>query len=360
MFKINKYLFILSTKFILINLMIVSIFIVFLNLIEITRILDNNIDKGLITYIHLTFLKLPTILNEIIPFVTIIGISFMLRNLINNNELVSMRNIGYSIFDIFLPIACSVFFIGLIFLFILNPLAANFENKFENIINKKDNSLYSIKVSDNEMWIKNYINSDSSSFINIQNMDLKDVIANNIKILIISDNSSELIQADKGVFKNNYLNLENVKYYDIVNESYDEIDKYKLEINFNKKNILNSITNYKLIPFYNYHIHTTTLKKFNLYTPEIGLYYISELLKPIFIVMLSFVIVGFSGKFKRNENFFKILFISILIGFLIFFFKEVMTKLSISLNINFILCYLIIFLLPFIVGLYQIIKIEND
>ena len=45
---------------------------------------------------------------------------------------------------------------------------------------------------------------------------------------------------------------------------------------------------------------------------------------------------------------------------LIFFFKEVMTKLSISLNINFILCYLIIFLLPFIVGLYQIIKIEND
>ena len=76
--------------------------------------------------------------------------------------------------------------------------------------------------------------------------------------------------------------------------------------------------------------------------------------------MLSFVVIGFSGKFKRNENFFKVLFISILIGFTIFFLKEIITKITITLSINFYISYLIIFFLPFSIGLYQVIKIEND
>ena len=97
-----------------------------------------------------------------------------------------------------------------------------------------------------------------------------------------------------------------------------------------------------------------------MYSPEIGLYYLSEILKPIFIVMLSFVVLGFSGKYKRNENFFKILFISISLGFLIFFLKEIINKMTITLSINFIISYFLIFFIPFVVGLYQVIKIEND
>ena len=70
--------------------------------------------------------------------------------------------------------------------------------------------------------------------------------------------------------------------------------------------------------------------------------------------------MGFSGKFKRNENFFKILFISILIGFLFFLFKELITKLTISFNLDYIFSYFIIFITPFFIGLYQVINIENN
>ena len=76
--------------------------------------------------------------------------------------------------------------------------------------------------------------------------------------------------------------------------------------------------------------------------------------------MLSFVIIGFTSKFQRNENFFKVLFIAISLGFMIFLFKEIITKLTISLSINFFISYLVIFLIPFLIGLYQIIKIENE
>ena len=78
---------------------------------------------------------MPTIVNEIIPFVIIISISFLFRYLINNNELTSMRNIGYSIFDIFLPVGIYIFYLGYL-TFVLNPIATNLE-KYEEILNKK-------------------------------------------------------------------------------------------------------------------------------------------------------------------------------------------------------------------------------
>ncbi len=357
--KINYYLFNLTNRYLIINFFIISIFIIFINFLELSRVISEN-DKNLFNFLYLSFLKFPSILNEIVPFVTIISISFLIRNLINNNEFVSMRNLGYSIFDIFLPIAVSVFLVGLIFLLFLNPLSVFMESKYELRLDKKENSLYSIKISDKEMWIKNQIDEFNSSFINIKNIDLKDMKANDIKILLISNNSNKFILAEKGEFKDNIFVLKNISYYDFIKEEYKKLESFNLIINFNKNNIINSISRYKLVPFYKYINHTKTLSKFNLYSSEIGLYYLSEVLKPIFIVVLAFVILGFTSKFQRNENFFKVLFIAISIGFIIFLLKEIITKLTISLSINFFLSYLIIFLFPFLIGLYQVIKVENE
>ena len=184
--------------------------------------------------------------------------------------------------------------------------------------------------------------------------------ANNIKILLITEESNKFIMAEKGEFNNNFFLLKKVKFFDFINEEYTNLKDYNLNINFNKENLINSISKYKLIPFYNYLNHSKTLTKFNLYSPEVGLYYLSEIFKPIFTVVLAFIIIGFTSKFQRNENFFKVLFIAISIGFLIFLLKEVITKLTINFSINFLLSYLIIFLIPLFIGLYQIIKIENE
>ena len=358
--KLKIYLFFIATKFILLSLCIISILIIFFNTIEISRILDSVEENYFTKFFYLSFLKLPTIINDILPFVIIVSITFLFRYLINNNELISMRNVGYSIFDIFIPISISVFSIGLITLLILNPLSTVFEQKFDEIINKNLKNVYSIKISNQGMWIKNNINNEVPNYINIKNIDLKEMKAENIKILQNNKRDMKLILAEKGLFKNNLFILYNLKIHDLSNNKTDEVDKLNLKVNFNKDNIINSIINYKNVPFYKYFNHSKTLKKFNLYNSEIGLYYISEILKPIFMIMLAFVIVGFAGKFKRNENFFKVLFISISIGFLVFFLKEIITKLTISLDINFIISYLIIFFIPLSIGLYQMFKIEND
>ena len=133
--KINLYIFKITNKYLLINLLIVLGLVLFINFIEIARNLT-EVNQTLLNYLLLSLFKIPTIINEILPFVIIISISFLFRYLINNNELTSMRNIGYSIFDIFLPVGIYIFLFGLLNLFLLNHIY-KFRKKYEEILNKK-------------------------------------------------------------------------------------------------------------------------------------------------------------------------------------------------------------------------------
>ena len=357
--KINFYLFTLASKYILINLVIIAILILFLNLLEISRILEKeNITLGF--FLLLSLLKLPTIISEIIPFVVILSIAFLFKNLITNNELISIRNMGFSILDIFKPIAIAIFLFGLFILLFINPLAANFENNFNNLTSKKYPNMYSIKFINEGMWIKNISEDNNKNYINISKINLDNMNAEEIKILNINNKFNKIIIAEKGQIIDKIFKLQNVSILNINNDKFEKVEFYNLILNFDKSNIIDSILNFKFIPFYKYKKHVNNLKKFNLHSSEVSLYYISEILKPIFLVIIGFAVMGFSGKFKRNENFFKVLFISILIGFLIFLLKEIVTTLTTTMEISFIFSYFIIFMFPLTIGLYQMIRIETD
>ena len=357
--KINFYLFTLASKYILINLIIITIFVLFLNLLEISRILEKE-NTTLGFFLLLSLLKLPTIISEIIPFVVILSIAFLFKNLITNNELISIRNMGFSILDIFKPIAIAIFLFGLFILLFINPLAANFENNFNNLTSKKYPNMYSIKFINEGMWIKNISEDNNINYINISKINLDNMNAEEIKILNINNKFNKIIIAEKGQIIDKIFKLQNVSILNINNDKFEKVEFYNLILNFDKSNIIDSILNFKFIPFYKYKKHVNNLKKFNLHSSEVSLYYLSEILKPIFLVIIGFTVMGFSGKFKRNESFFKVLFISILIGFLIFLLKEIVTTLTTTMKISFIFSYFIIFMFPLMIGLYQMIRIESD
>ena len=359
MFKIKTYLLKLILKYIAVNQAIILFLVIFINLIELTRILENN-NKNILNFIYISLLKVPSIINETSPLVIIISTAFLFRYLIANNELISMRNVGFSIFDIFQPITIGVFLYGMLLLLILNPLTSITEIQYDKILNNKNEKLYSIYFSEKSLWIKNKNFDDGLSYINIENFDTQKMLAKNITILIVNDMKNEFIQSKSGNIKNKNFFLNDVNYFDISNNIYNYEKSKVLKLNFSKENILTSIINYKNIPYYNYLNHINTLKKFNLYSSSISLYYLSEILKPFFMILLSFVVMGFSAKYKRNENFFKVLFISLLIGFLFFILGLMINKLTLTFNTNFIYSYLIVFFIPFIIGLYKVIQIEND
>jgi lipopolysaccharide export system permease protein len=359
MYKIKFYLLNTSIKYVLINQILILFLVIFINLIELSRVIEKE-NQSLLIYIYLSFLKIPSIVNETSPFVIIISTAFLFRYLIKNNELIAMRNIGFSIFDIFQPISVGIFLYGLLILIIVNPISAITEIEYDKYLNNQNENMYSIKFSQNNLWIKNKNNDDGIYYINIKNFDIKEMIARDIEILSIQKENREFFQSDYGKIQDKNLVLNEVNRFDILNDKYFNHNKFILNLNFSKESILKSNINYKNIPYYNYFNHVKTMKKFNLYSSAVGLFYLSEILKPIFMILLAFVVMSFSAKYKRNDSFFKILFYAVLIGFAFYILREVINKFTITFDTNFLFSYFIIFIIPFIIGLYKTIQIEND
>ena len=359
MYKIKIYLLSTSVKYILINQFLILFFIIFINLIELSRIIERE-NQSLFNYIYLSFLKIPSIVNETSSFVIIISTAFLFRYLIKNNELIAMRNIGFSIFDIFQPISIGIFLYGLFILIMVNPIAAISEIEYDKYLNNQNENMYSIKFSENNLWIKNKNSKNGIYYINIKNFDIKDMIARDIKILSIQKGKRILFQSDYGIIKNKNFVLNDANLFDILNDKYSNHKEYILDLNFSKESILRSNINYKNIPYYNYLNHIKTMKNFNLYSSAVGLFYLSEILKPLFMILLAFVVMSFSAKYKRNESFFKILFYAVLIGFAFYVLRELINKFTITFNVNFLFSYFVIFIIPFFIGIYKTIQIEND
>ena len=123
---------------------------------------------------------------------------------------------------------------------------------FDSHTVKDFSDLYSIKIKNNELWIKNINNEKDKYFINISNIDLKDMNANNIKIIYISENDNYYYSAKNGKILNNIFNLENVIVLNLNNDEYTQKKILELELNFDSNNLIDSISNFKYIPFYKY------------------------------------------------------------------------------------------------------------
>ena len=359
MYKINTYLLKTLIRYVLINQLLILFLIIFINLIELSRIIEKE-NQSLLNYVYLSLLKIPSIINETSPFVIIISTAFLFKYLISNNELISMRNIGLSIIDIFKPIATAILLYGISIIFFLNPLKSITENKYDDFLKNKNDNAYLINFSENSLWIKNKNIDDGIYYINIEMFDIKNMLAKNINILSINKSGNKFFQSSEGEILEKQFILKNVNNFNLYENTYKFIEVLNLELNFSKANLLNSVIDYKNIPYYSYLDHIKTLKKFNLYSSAISLHYLSEILKPFFMVILSFVVMGFSAKYKRNESFFRVLFIGVFLGFIFYILREVINKFTLSFDINFIYSYLIIFITPFLIGLYKVVQIEND
>ena len=68
--KIFLYLFTMKVRYILVNMFFVTLFVQLINLLEIARIIDKN-DDNIFDILFLSFLKIPTTIIDIIPFVIV-------------------------------------------------------------------------------------------------------------------------------------------------------------------------------------------------------------------------------------------------------------------------------------------------
>ena len=81
--------------------------------------------------------------------------------------------------------------------------------------------------------------------------------------------------------------------------------------------------------------------------------------KPLLLISISFVVTGYVAKFKRNENFFKTIFIAITIGFILFLIDKVIYSINIDNTFSYLLITITIPIISLILGTILMLKIEK-
>ena len=357
--KLFFYLFKKKLVYLLVSLLILTVTVQIVDLIELTR---SNIGKENFSFervIKMSLLKTPFLINEIMPFIIIVSTSFFFKYLVDNNELISIRNLGLSILNIFYPVGLAVLTLGILSLIILNPISSVSMNYYQILDGNNKNSKSTINLDDNDIWIKNYI-EDRIIYINSKNMNIENMSLDTVMVIDYNKKNSIVYFAEKAFIEKEFLKLQNVTETNInLNKNITHNIK-NININFIQKDILNSIKYYKYTPFYKFYNYIKSMKKLNYLNPEIILYFLSEIFKPILLISIAFVVTGYVSKFNRNESFFKTIFIAIIIGFILFLIDRLIYSIDINNIISYCIVILTIPILSFVLGTILIINVEKS
>ena len=238
-------------------------------------------DVGIYFPILLVLLNSFSILNQLFPFIFLIGAQFFFIDFIDSNEFNAFKSYGLSNLKILKVITLTSFFSGIIIVTLFYNFSAILKFKYIDLKNPYSNdSRYLASVTENGLWIKDenkgqviFINSEKISLNKLYNVQImilnkdfflvKKIFSPEVDIsknewlmtnVIITDNDSKTSKIDSYTFYSNfdYKKINNL-YSDLSSLTFFELLKLRNDyqlINYSVTDVNIHITNLYAYPFY--------------------------------------------------------------------------------------------------------------
>jgi len=133
-----------------IALLIVTGVILLVDFVEGTRNLGQDLNFSNFEIIQLTLLKIPSLIEETIPFVVLFGVTGALYNLNRKSELVVLRATGLSAWNFLAPAVIVTFSLGLAWAMLFNPIAARTLSLYQAKVSAADTT----PAADSNIWLR--------------------------------------------------------------------------------------------------------------------------------------------------------------------------------------------------------------
>lgn len=154
-FVLSRYFAILFLKWFLIFLCSVAVIIFIFDLTELIRRASSRSAIDVFLLVKLALLKLPSLLEKLLPFVTLFTGMFVFWRLNRYHELDITKSAGISIWGLLGPLAGTMFFVGTIDLSLINPLASKMMLSYEHLDDRYfQGNQGSLAVSESGLWVR--------------------------------------------------------------------------------------------------------------------------------------------------------------------------------------------------------------
>ena len=298
--------------------------------------------------IFLTFLNIPSIIFDIFPFIFLITAQFAFIKLIDQNEIIVLKNFGLDNLAIIKILSVLSFLIGLIIITVYYNFSSSLKYSYLNLKNSyaKDNKYLAV-ITENGIWIKdevgeniNIINANRFSKNILYDVDILQFDKNfNFKKNIIS--KKIIIENKTWLIKNALISDSNGKL--------NNIDKYILLTNLDYNDLNSLFSNLSSLNIFELNDLRKKYESINYSSTEVSSAIQKLISFPFYLTIMTILASTIMLNIKHNKSkIFHLIFgvlISVIIYYLSFFFEELGKNEQIPIGISIWIPLIIIMLI---------------
>ena len=309
---------------------LIKTFMVFLSLAFILNIFEEvnffkDLEVSITIPIFLTFLNIPSVIFDIFPFIFLITAQFAFIKLMDQNEIIVLKNFGLDNLKIIKILSILSFIFGLLIITIYYNFSSSLKYSYLNLKNTyaKDNKYLAV-ITENGLWIKdegseniNIINANSFKNKYLYNVDILQFDKNfNFKKNIIS----ESILIENKIWKINEALIADV------NGKTEKIENFNLNTSLNYDDLNSLYSNLSSLNIFELNDLRKKYDDINYSSTEVNSAIQKLISFPFYLTVMTILAATLMLSIKYNKSkVFHLIFgilISVIIYYLSFFFEE--------------------------------------
>ena len=328
-------------------------FIIFLSLAFILNIFEEinffkDTEASITLPIFLTFLNIPSVIFEIFPFIFLITAQFAFIKLMDQNEIIVLKNFGLDNLKIIKILSILSFCMGIFIITIYYNFSSSLKYAYLNLKNTyaKDNKYLAV-ITENGIWIKDQI-KDKINIINANNFQNNylyevDILQFDKNFDLINNIISPKVQIENKIWL-----IDNALIYNSKGQL-NEARNYKLETNLNFNDLNSLYSNLSSLNILELNDLRKKYESINYSATEINSAIHKLISFPFYLTLMTILAATIMLNIKHNKSkvFFLIfgILISVIIYYLSFFFEELGKNEQIPLGISIWIPLIIIMLI---------------
>lgn len=357
---ISKYI---AQQFLLSFLLVVSVISSVVMLVDSVELIRRSYGKGLLIFkiLAIVLLRLPNIIQEILPFICFISSMICYYKLSKNSELVVLRSSGISAWQFIMPAFLSSILIGSLNTIALSPLTSNMFVQSEIMEDKmlRSNSTVASAFSSG-IWLKDNVPEFGNIIINASYISGNSSELRNVTFYFYGDDFEFIKRVDSEValLNGNTWRLINAK-----TSSKNNIAKKSgvldIKTNINIEKLQDSFAKPSNLSFWRLPEFISNMQSAGLSASRHLQYYYHLIILPLLIGSMTMMAASFVIRVNsRSQNHIEIL-LGIISSFIIYFMTQLIYTMGLSGNLPIILSVISPTILCLCIGIFIILQREE-
>ncbi len=316
-------------------LVVVCAIIMMFDMIEILRRTSGRYDVSIVFLIEYVIAKLPETVDKIVPFVVMVSTMIAFWRLSKTNEFVIIRAVGVSIWGVLFPVLLAVFFLGIIWVAVLNPISAKLYELKETLsyrlsTDNPDAFLFSNKG----LWIREGKSDGTIAIVNAGNLNLQDDILWFKDVSIIeTDKKMQVkrrIEAFVATLENGVMDLKDVRIYKSGHQA-EILNSLQYPTEMNLQRIKDNFVDPEAISFWNLPDTIEFYEMSGFSVQRYKMRYLSLIALPFFLMAMVLVAGIFSLKPNQRQGGVLLMIVfGIVTGFTVYFTSQVISAFGVN------------------------------